>query len=365
MAYPKGVRPRPNGKSIQISVQHRGCTHYQTLPIPPTPAGLKQAAQVREQWAQRIRLGIEEDVTQDVTFLEAAQQYLDAADVRHSTRNTYRDLINTYWLDALGRKPVASIRYRHLRQIDRATNWPGALLRKNAITALRRVFDYAVSEDMIPASPAAQMRVRRIQRRAGPDPYSSTERALILAWIDAHAPAHAQLTTHLAFGTGMRTGELLALRWEDFDGEALTVQRARVRGQIVPTKTSTARRVLLGADLRARLTQHPDRFAGGWIVRTRQGEPYVYPGKAFRWYRMALEEAGVRKREGPYPWRHTYASIGLMRGVRPAWLARQLGHSLEVFWRTYATWIRGDEDREEMGRMDAALAETWQKERAG
>lgn len=74
MAYPKGVRPRPNGKSIQISVQHRGCTHYQTLSIPPTPAGLKQAAQVREQWAQRIRLGIEEDVTPDVTFLEAAQQ---------------------------------------------------------------------------------------------------------------------------------------------------------------------------------------------------------------------------------------------------------------------------------------------------
>lgn len=364
MAYPKGVRPRPGGH-VQIYVQHRGRTHYRTLRIAPTEAGLAQAAKVREEWAARIRYGLEEteaaQTDPGLRFDEVAQEYLDGADLKLSSRNTYRDLLNAYWIPVLGTRRIGSIRYRDLRRVDRETDWPGPLLRKNAVTALRRVFDFAVAEDYLSTNPAAQLRVRRVQRRAGPDPYTAAERAKILAWVDAQASPGQAMTTHLAFGTGMRTGELLALRWEDWDGEALTVQRSRVRGEISTVKTDRARRVLVDPGLRKRLLEHRMRTRGPWVLTTSTGEPYRYPGKAFRQYRLGLEKLKIRQRVGPYPWRHTYASLGLMAGVEPAFLARQLGHSLEVFYRTYATWIRGDQDREQMAR----LAEAWQSAESG
>ena len=40
----------------------------------------------------------------------------------------------------------------------------------------------------------------------------------------------------------------------------------------------------------------------------------------------------IRRRTGPYRWRHTYASIGLTNGADHAWLAKQLGHSLQMFY---------------------------------
>jgi integrase len=54
----------------------------------------------------------------------------------------------------------------------------------------------------------------------------------------------------------------------------------------------------------------------------------------------------TRSRSPNYPWRHTYCSIGLTNGGQPAFLASQTGHSLEMFYSTYAKWIDTDDDRE-------------------
>ena len=59
---------------------------------------------------------------------------------------------------------------------------------------------------------------------------------------------------------------------------------------------------------------------------------------------------GIRYRR-PYNLRHTYATIMLMAGMNPAFCARQLGHSVEMFLRTYAKWISGEQDAREMERL--------------
>ncbi len=53
-----------------------------------------------------------------------------------------------------------------------------------------------------------------------------------------------------------------------------------------------------------------------------------------------------RSTQPNYPWRHTYASIGLSEGAKPGFLAKQLGHTLAVFYSNYAAWIDTDTDRE-------------------
>ena len=56
--------------------------------------------------------------------------------------------------------------------------------------------------------------------------------------------------------------------------------------------------------------------------------------------------------------RFTYASLGLRAGAKPAFLARQLGHTLNTFYRTYATWIEGqDEDQDQL----ELVAKSWGK----
>ncbi|MDB5774030.1 MAG: hypothetical protein JWP38_163 [Herbaspirillum sp.] len=54
--------------------------------------------------------------------------------------------------------------------------------------------------------------------------------------------------------------------------------------------------------------------------------------------------------------RHTYATIGLMSGVNPAFLAKQLCHSLEVFFKVYAKWINGEDDAREMLKIEASIS---------
>jgi integrase len=46
----------------------------------------------------------------------------------------------------------------------------------------------------------------------------------------------------------------------------------------------------------------------------------------------------------------------LMAGMNPAFCARQLGHSVEMFHRTYAKWLDGEQNDREMERLEASIA---------
>jgi integrase len=45
-----------------------------------------------------------------------------------------------------------------------------------------------------------------------------------------------------------------------------------------------------------------------------------------------------------------------MARMTPAFCAKQLGHSVEMFLRTYAKWIDGGQNTLEIGRFETALA---------
>src|SRR5262245_64719659 len=56
----------------------------------------------------------------------------------------------------------------------------------------------------------------------------------------------------------------------------------------------------------------------------------------------ALRRAGVRYRK-PYQTRHTYASMALMAGESPMWVAKQMGHTdWSLTAKRYARWIPSD-----------------------
>lgn len=370
-----GVKVEQRTGNIELRFTYKGTPYSKTLPGPATPANLRRAARELAEWKAAIRLGIGvEDSTASPPFDEVAQDYLDharRAGMKHSTVLSYRDALNCYWMDELAALPMADIPYRLLRKIDRGTAWPSEKTRKNAITALRQVFHFAVEEDVRPDNPAAQFRVRRIQP---PEKafYTDEHRVLILAWVDEHAPPSPRLFAHLAFGTGMRTGEIIALDVDDLRKRGFRVSKARVRGRIESTKTAKARTVPVGPDLRRRVLEHVGADPAGKVTRidarrsgplllTQYGAPYQDGDKLVIWQRRACEALGIPYlggRHNPYPWRHTYASRGLTRGLSPALMARTLGHSVETFLRVYADWIPQDEDDELIASLEDYEGET-------
>lgn len=47
-----------------------------------------------------------------------------------------------------------------------------------------------------------------------------------------------------------------------------------------------------------------------------------------------------------------------MAGVNPAYMAGQLGHGTDVFFKDYASWINGKQDDSEMAKIEGKLGGT-------
>jgi integrase len=178
------------------------------------------------------------------------------------------------------------------------------------------------------------------------------------------------LVNYFDAGTGLpgmdafyvvRTSEVFGLRWENVDtasGEVLVAETS-VRGvRKNNTKTNVARVVKLNSVARAaiqRQRQHTQMAAGAVF----QHPEYLTPWddeRAFRrsFYAPTLKALGIRYRR-PYNLRHSYATMMLMAGMAPAFCAKQLGHSVEMFLNTYAKWVDGVSNDLEMQRLERSF----------
>ena len=64
----------------------------------------------------------------------------------------------------------------------------------------------------------------------------------------------------------------------------------------------------------------------------------------------SLKANGIRYRPA-YNTRHTYATVCLMNGLNPVYVASQLGHSLVMLMKRYAKWINSDKNKEEIAKI--------------
>ncbi len=149
----------------------------------------------------------------------------------------------------------------------------------------------------------------------------------------------------LAVTTGMRQGELLALRWADLDltRRALqvtgTLQRTKGQGLVrsEPKTARSRRRIMLGdlavaALQKRRAEQVSERLVAGakWqdqdlVFATESGGP-LDGSELLRHFRRLLTQADL-PRIRFHDLRHTAATLMLSRGVHPKVAADMLGHS--------------------------------------
>lgn len=304
----------------------------------------------------------------DESFINYTQLWLDSRSITEGTRNNYRSLLNTYWMPHLAATSVRNITVAQLRKIVASTQWVSNSSKRAAIHKLRTVLKSVVNEGFLTSNPADLLDMPKKDKKPI-EPFTQEEANQIIE--------HLYKTTHwpsliyaaffeFVFYSGLRLGEAAALRWDAVDMVKRTahVSRTVALGEVVDrTKTNTDRVVLLNDRALHALT-----VAQGYIERRLKGQgrikefPYCFPPSKGQQYvkqtsdlhhqwRPTLKELGIRYHP-PYNARHTYATFCLMANMNTAFIAKQLGHSVQMLLTTYAKWIDSDNDWAEMGKLN-------------
>jgi integrase len=277
---------------------------------------------------------------------------------------------------ALGKLYVDALRPSDVREwIHRAGKDNAPATVNGWLRVLRVVLDPAVEDEVLPSNPARSVHALRERRTQGPrgTALSVKQFHALLTTTEAMsgkeiAEDTARMIAMLAW-TGMRRGELLALRFDDLvDGE-LHVERSVWGREEKSTKTDDPRRVtviepvdeILKAQRRWLMeTEHPGLFSGlvfpaepraarAGAARRGADEPSWFrsPSVLDIPLRKVVEKAGVPA-ISPHSFRRTWEDILRKAGVDELVRRSMAGWRTDTAQAIYATV-----DREERGKQSA------------
>ena len=242
----------------------------------------------------------------------------------------------------------------------------------HAHRVLHRALQRAVENETLPRNVASLIRPPKVDAQEV-EILNENQIAIVLEKLQGHDlfPIVA-----LELATGARRGELLALRWQDVDFEAATVQVSRSLEETAaglrfkaPKNKYGQRTISLPpsavADLRAhRLKQLTLRAALGQgrpapdalIFSTIESLP-LSPDKLSRDWRRAvaaLDLPAVRF----HALRHTHASVLIASGLDVLTVSRRLGHGSPVVTLNTYAHLFGKTDEKAANAIEAALRTT-------
>jgi len=365
-----GTGVEPLATSIRVTFTLNGKRCRETLSdLKPTPPNIKYATRLVADIKKQIAAGTFEyaaffpksknvERTASTTLQTLSDKWLALHPLEHSTRIVYRNNLKV-WLAAFGDRPISAITPEDIRKViaERIAQGISAKSINNSLDPFRGVLTFAVESGVLASNPVGG--IKRLKgQKAPPDPFSKAEMERILAWMGQHAPEEVVAWYTVAFTTGLRPSEQCVLRRDDISHvrcDQLRIERAYVRGKMKTTKA----RVVRFVDLSPRAMQKLTRLTGEWLFANDDGSFHTEVSLRtmhMKYWKPCLMELGIRYRS-PYHTRHTFATVYLMAGVNPAYIARQLGHStIELLCSTYSRWIDGADGGAEAAKMNAAFA---------
>jgi integrase len=261
--------------------------------------------------------------------------------VRPRTLRGYEGLIRLYALPALGEVPLERLRPLHLQTVY--AELLGRGLSGGTVLNLHLVLTQALSQvvrwELLRVSPASGAQPPRPRR---PEP-RVVDPALASRILEAVRGTALELPATFALATGMRRGEILALRWRDLDG-AYTVAQVRRSLQVTaegltfeePKTRRSRRAVALPGMLRPYLVSHradqarrrsacPDWSDLDLLIDEGDGSPLHPDTLSSGWFRF-LKSSGLPHVRF-HDLRHGHATLLLMAGTHPKVVSERLGHA--------------------------------------
>ena len=224
-----------------------------------------------------------------------------------------------------------SYRLSELQTSD-VESWLASLATKgktknNVLIPLRAVYAKAFRDGLIERDPLARIpNVAHKQRE--PNPLTRPE---IEALLNA-CEGQIRNIIEFAIWTGMRTSELIAIRWQDIDIPKKKIHVRITRTNLSQKDHGKTVNALRSIDLNQQSLNAVERqrqFTSGKefvFDNPRTNEPWKHDGpyRKIAWT-PAIKRAGLIYRN-PYQSRHTFASLLLSAGCNPMYVAQQMGH---------------------------------------
>ena len=234
----------------------------------------------------------------------------------------------TSTLDQIGRREIEAF----IAHMDRSGRAPKTTL--NALGILHSIFEYARREEWVLSNPCTLVEKPRATE-GDPDIrfLEPEEVEALLRGVPDDDLGRVERRMYLAAAmTGMRQGELLALRWRDIDWPArrVRIRRSFVRGEFGTPKSKRSSRSVPLAD---RLAGELDRLHRETVYRHDDELVFAHPhtgkpidrSRLLKRFKAALARGGVRPVRF-HDLRHTFGTRMAAQGVPMRALQEMMGH---------------------------------------
>ena len=337
----------------------------------------KTQAEVKE----KLKTAIEETRGLDVsrseeytvaTWLRTWYALYAKPNIRVATADRYQLMIETYTIPRIGDIKLKNLTSRQLQKFYKDLLEDGRVNRKSgkgnpglSSTTVRSVhlmlhcaFQRAIKERLIPRNPTEDCiapKMHKIEMKILPPEHMK-------AYLDAADQRGLLPMFYLELVSGLRKGELVALRWDDLDTQnrTISVSKQYVRnpdGSLELTRPKTENSVRLVSIpqtvvelLIQEHAKHPD--SPYLFPSPLTGEMY-HPDSMVNLHKKILKDAGLEHLRF-HDLRHTFATTALQNGVDVKTVSSMLGHFDAGFTlRTYthATRQKQDEAAQTMGSV--------------
>jgi integrase len=288
-----------------------------------------------------------------ITLGEYLEQWFNSycwSNLTPQTAQTYAFFVRRHLIPSLGHIPLNQLKPQHLERLYSDKLSSGRIDEKGGLSnrsvrymhvTLHKALQNAVRLGMIARNPADAVEPPRIQHRE----VRIMDQDNINIFLEAAKATPYYTLFCLAFFTGMRRSELLALKWSDVDLLLcqLSVNRTIHKlhnGEIIFTqpKTEKGRRSIeLSPSTVIMLREHKAQqelifkmlgkslSESDLVFCQTDGRPFLPDSVTHAWHNLAHRCGldGMRLHDA----RHTHASIMLKQGIHPKVVQERLGHA--------------------------------------
>lgn len=259
------------------------------------------------------------------------------------TIRSYERVYELHIQSVFGDKKLNSIKASEL------AIWQNNLLEKLApktVKLIRSVFctilDDALKDELISKNPFSIVDSPKNKEVKEKNPFTLDEINQILS----HANPKMKAFFALGFFTGMRTGELIALKWSDinFQDKTISISRSIRQGvESVPKTKNSIRTIEILDVLMPYLLAHRKSSDNDavYVFETYQKKAYTSADKIrVSYWEPLLKELNIKYRI-LYQMRHTFASMMISNGEDILWVSNMLGHKdSTTTLQSYARYIQ-------------------------
>ncbi|WRB97393.1 site-specific integrase [Helicobacter pylori] len=284
-----------------------------------------------------------------ITILQALERFLSLKiGLKQTSINSLENVFNSIF-SVMGLKESDKLKKITQERISRYHESTLKLYRKNTIhnlnANLKSFLVFCETERFIEKNPYFSITLKNAQEAKAIDPLSLEE---IKSLIENAPSLNLKAFLMVAFFTGLRTGEQLALTWEDidFNEKTITINKSlNELGQITSPKNKPSVREIdllepVEKILKELKASEPENKKFVFIDMPKRSSIFQ------RHFKQLLKALNLKDRK-LYTTRHTFASLMLSQGEEAMWVSKTLGHKdLNTTYKTYSHYIpKQDKER--------------------